>query len=48
MASFDFITDAEFRAALESDYRELNTAMDAGLWKAVHILAGSIYRSCAH
>src|ERR1017187_1549780 len=40
--NFDFITDAEFRAALESDYRELSTCMTQSAWKSVHVLAGSV------
>lgn len=39
---FDFITDEEFRSSLSSDYRELALCMEAGAWKAVHVLAGSI------
>lgn len=39
---FDFITDTDFRSSLESDYRELNVCMEAGAWKAVLVLAGSI------
>lgn len=42
MATFDFITNEEFRASLESDYRELSACMKATAWKAVHVLAGSI------
>jgi hypothetical protein len=40
--NFDFITDAEFRDALESDYRELSVCMTQSAWKSVHVLAGSI------
>ncbi len=39
---FDFITDEEFRASLESDYAEMARCRDARSWKAVHVLAGSI------
>lgn len=42
MAMFDFVAGEGFRSSLESDYRELNVAMEARAWKAVHILAGSI------
>ncbi len=42
MTMFDFVAGEGFRSSLESDYRELNVAMEAGAWKAVHILAGSI------
>lgn len=42
MAQFDFITDEQFRASLESDYRELKLCLEAGAWKSVHVLAGSI------
>jgi hypothetical protein len=41
-ATFDFIGDASFRAALRSDYRELLNCMDTAAWKAVHVLAGSV------
>jgi hypothetical protein len=39
---FDFITEASFRASLESDYRELTRCLKNGAWKAVHVLAGSV------
>ncbi len=39
---FEFITNAEFKANLLSDYRELQAGIAGGLWKAVHVLAGSI------
>src|SRR2546429_1304835 len=42
MATFDFINGEDFRLSLESDYQELNSAMQAKAWKAVHVLAGSI------
>lgn len=42
MAKFDFITDGSLRESLDADYRELNLCLNAGAWKAVHILAGSI------
>lgn len=40
--SFDFITDEGFRASLTSDYAEMIRCQEAGTWKAVHVLAGSI------
>ncbi len=42
MELFDFMSDEDFRASLEADYRELELCMKAGAWKAVHVLAGSI------
>jgi hypothetical protein len=39
---FDFISDANFRTSLISDYRELTRCLDTSAWKAVHILAGSV------
>ena len=42
MVDFDFITDDHFRESLQSDYRELRLCMEAGAWKAVCVLAGSI------
>jgi len=39
---FDFITDEDFRAGLESDFREMEVAAANEAWKAVHVLAGSI------
>ena len=42
MELFDFMSDEDFRASLEVDYHELELCMDAGAWKAVHVLAGSI------
>ena len=42
MELFDFMSDEDFRASLESDYHELELCVDAGAWKAVHVLAGSI------
>lgn len=42
MATFDFISGEEFRLSLENDYNELSLAMQAGAWKTVQILAGSI------
>jgi hypothetical protein len=39
---FDFISDEQFRASLTSDHIEMISCADAGSWKAVHVLAGSI------
>ena len=39
---FDFISGDDFRASLESDYAELDTAMQSGSWKSAMVLAGSI------
>jgi hypothetical protein len=39
---FSFISDEQFRNSLTSDYRELNTCVEAESWKAVHVLAGSM------
>jgi hypothetical protein len=40
--TFDFITDDQFRASLQSDHREIVRAAEIGAWKAIHVLAGSI------
>jgi hypothetical protein len=40
--NFEFISDSEFRRSLNDDYREMMASADAGSWKAVHVLAGSI------
>ena len=42
MARFDFITSVDFRRSLESDYGEMASCIEAGSWKAAHVLAGSI------
>lgn len=39
---FDFISDERFRKSLDCDYREMCSSLEAGAWKAVHVLAGSI------
>src|SRR5262245_11047422 len=39
---FDFITDKRFKDTLKSDYAELQVSVKHGLWKAAHVLAGSI------
>jgi hypothetical protein len=40
--SFNFISDEQFRACLENDYREMQKALARQMWKAAHVLAGSI------
>ena len=42
MQTFYFITNDEFRAALERDYQELERCKQASAWKAVVVLAGSV------
>jgi hypothetical protein len=42
MAGFDFITDEDFRTALEIDQKEMHQCAESKAWKAVHVLAGSI------
>jgi len=42
VATFDFISGDDFRMSLESDYRELSSAMETKSWKSAHVLAGSI------
>ena len=42
MELFDFISNEDFRASLENDYKELDSCLKAGAWKATHVLAGSI------
>jgi len=42
LANFEYIRDEEFRQSLEADYAEMNSALNVGAWKAVHVLAGSI------
>ncbi len=41
-SAFKFIADDDLRASLEADYTELTKAVDNGLWKCAHVLAGSI------
>ena len=45
MPSFDYINSPEFRASLESDYKEMRTCAEAGAWKSAQVLAGSIVES---
>lgn len=42
MASFDFITDEDFRISLEKDFKELNLCIQTGAYKASVVIAGSI------
>lgn len=42
MASFDFITDEDFRTSLEKDFKELNLCLQTGAYKAAVVIAGSI------
>lgn len=42
MSDFSFISDESLRNSLESDYKELQSCMEFGAWKSVHVLAGSI------
>lgn len=42
MASFDFITDEDFRTALENDFKEMNLCSQSGAYKAAVVIAGSI------
>ncbi|MDD5686748.1 MAG: hypothetical protein PHE88_02810 [Elusimicrobia bacterium] len=42
MEKFNFLSGDEFRKSLEADYHELSLCMDAGAWKSVYVLAGSI------
>lgn len=40
--NFDFITDSDLRASLESDSRELDRCLASEAWKSVHVLSGSV------
>lgn len=40
--NLDYITDPRFRQGLADDLHELEQSMQAGCWKAVHVLAGSV------
>jgi len=42
MASFNFITDEDFRLSLENDFREMNLCIQAGAHKSAVVIAGSI------
>ena len=42
MANFDYISASEFRQSLEADYAEMQRAAEAGAWKSVLVVAGSI------
>ena len=41
-ALFAFITDSALQRGLQADFRELNAAVQGGLWKSAHVLSGSI------
>jgi len=45
MASFDFITDEDFRTSLEKDFKEMNLCIQTGAHKAAVVIAGSIVES---
>ena len=45
MDTFDFMTDEQLRANLESDYQEMQATLSAGAWKATLVMAGSIIES---
>ncbi len=42
MANFDFVADEGLRASLESDAAEMATCLEVKVYKAAHVLAGSI------
>lgn len=42
MASFDFITDEDFRTSLEKDFEEMNLCIQFGAYKAAVVIAGSV------
>jgi hypothetical protein len=42
MSVFEFITNEDFRLCLERDYKELDLYLEAGAWKAAHVLSGSM------
>jgi hypothetical protein len=42
MASFDFISDKDFRQSLESDYKEMRANIEGGAWKSAQVIAGSV------
>lgn len=42
MPDFSFVHDDGFRLSLEADFAELESALNVGAWKAVHVLSGSI------
>lgn len=45
MPNFDYITSADFRVSLESDYAEMRRCAEANAWKSAQVLAGSIVES---
>lgn len=42
MAMFEFVADRDLRTSLDSDFREMQEALQNSMWKTVHVLAGSI------
>jgi hypothetical protein len=42
MASFDFITDEDFKTSLEKDFKEMSLCIQTGAYKAAVVIAGSI------
>ncbi len=40
--NFEFISDERFRLSIQDDYGEMLKAKNSNMWKATHILAGSI------
>jgi len=42
LSFLNFISDDEFRDAVASDFREMEAARNAGAWKCVVVMAGSI------
>jgi hypothetical protein len=42
VSHFDFVRDEKLRDSLEADHRELRLCLDAGAYKAVHVLSGSL------
>jgi hypothetical protein len=42
MASFDFITEQDFRDSLETDYEQMCKSIEIGAWKSAQVLAGSV------
>lgn len=42
LAFLNYVTDEQFRQSLESDYREMTTALEQKCWKTAHVMAGSM------
>lgn len=47
VAMLGFVTDTQLRDGLRKDYEELQSALEHGLWKSVHVLTGSIFEAVA-